>query len=107
MEKTAPAAIRWYLKEWRLARGWSQTELGALMDATKSQISKLEKEPGDKHATQWDGLWLARAAAAFKVQPTELLFPPDKPSPAELLRPLTQEQQNAVVDLARTVKKAS
>lgn len=101
MERIGPRKpVRWYLREWRQSRDWTLEQLGGRMDATKSQISKLER--GD---TAWDAGWLARAAFAFGIEPTDLLFPPDKPSPVELLRGLTDEQKETVVDLALTIRR--
>lgn len=104
MDRVGPRKpVRWYLRDWRHSRGWTLQQLGDRMDATKSQISKLEL--GD---TQWDAGWLARAAFAFGCEPNDLLFPPDKPSPAELLRGLSTEETEKVIDLARAItKKAS
>jgi transcriptional regulator with XRE-family HTH domain len=104
MDRIGPRTpVRWYLREWRTARGWTLEQLGERMDANKSQIQKLETGK-----TKWDAGWLARAAFAFGCEPNDLLYPPDRPSPSELLRGLSVEETEKVIDLAKAVtKKAS
>ena len=62
------------IREWREARGWSQAQLGRLIDASQPQIDRLEK--GERRLTEQ---WLKRLSDALGVGISELL---ETPGPA-------------------------
>ena len=90
------APLRFYLKDWRQAKGLTQEQLGERMDTPKGQISKLERG-GQK----WNAEWVARAASALGVEEGDLFRHPDQPTADELLRgasPKKRAQALAVIE---------
>lgn len=65
------ADMRNFLREWREAKGLSQTAVGELVGTDKTQVSKLER--GDRRLSTD---WLEKFAKAFKTDPAKLMGPP-------------------------------
>lgn len=63
------------VREWRKAKGLSQSQLGELVDATSATISRLES--GHRKLTPH---WLSRIARALDLSPAEIASGPPRPS---------------------------
>jgi transcriptional regulator with XRE-family HTH domain len=96
------AKRRWYLKEWRKHRGYTQERLAEMLETSKGYVSDLER--GNRPYNQD---LLERAADALMCDPADLLMrDPSQPegiwSIWDTLKPKEQEQ---VVEIAKTIKR--
>ena len=98
MEKPAS---RFYLREWRKDRGWSQERLAEALDTTKATISRIE---AGKQA--WDGAFLEAAALALNTTPADIVRRrPEDPEAIEV-RGLNPDQVRILNDMADQMRKA-
>lgn len=94
--------VRWYLKEWRKSRGYTQERLAEMTGMSVGYLSDLEK--GKRRYNQD---LLETLATALQCEPADLLIrDPSDPdgiwSIWDTLRPVERSQ---VVEIARTLKR--
>jgi transcriptional regulator with XRE-family HTH domain len=93
---------RWYLKEWRKHRGYTQDRLAEMTGLSKPFISQLER--GDRGFTQ-DTLELLATVLRCDVADLLIRNPADPEgiwSVWDQLRPVEKSQ---VVEIAKTIKR--
>jgi transcriptional regulator with XRE-family HTH domain len=93
---------RWYLKEWRKHRGYTQDRLAEMTGLSKPFISQLER--GDRGFTQ-DTLELLATVLRCDVADLLIRNPADPEgiwSVWDQLRPVERSQ---VVEIAKTIKR--
>jgi len=81
MDRIGSKRPRWFVKEWREYRGWTQEFLADRAEMTKSMISEIESGKKRLH----DDL-LGPLAFAFGIEVSDLLTNPNAPSRNELLK---------------------
>lgn len=93
---------RWYLKEWRSHRGYTQDRLAEMTNLSKPFISQLER--GERSYTQ-DTLEVL--ATALQCAPADLLMrdPSDPEGIQSIWDTLTPPQRQQVVQIAKTFKR--
>jgi DNA-binding XRE family transcriptional regulator len=96
------AKNRWYLKEWRKHRGYTQERLADMIGSSKGYISDLERGERRYNQELLEGL-----AEALMCEPADLLMrDPSQPdgiwSIWDQLKPVEQAQ---VVEIAKTIKR--
>jgi transcriptional regulator with XRE-family HTH domain len=96
-----PKQNRWFLREWRKHREYTQDRLAEMTDLSKPFISQLER--GDRQYTQET---LERLATALQCSPADLLNrDPSEPegiqSIWDTLSPTERVQAKAVIDALR------
>lgn len=92
--------VRWYLREWREFRGFTQEQLAERMDTNKGQVSKLETG-----AQRLNDVWISRAAHALAVEPGDLLRDPARPTADDLLRGATPEKRRQALVVIEAMMK--
>ena len=90
--------LRFYLAEWRKARGLTQQQLADRLGRAKSTISQLENGKMDM-----TGHYMAALAEALNIDPVDLHHHPDRPSVDEMLRNATPEQYQATLRVIRAL----
>lgn len=68
------------LRALRKMRGWTQTQAAEAMGTTRDQYVKLERGVA-KGGRKLHELWISKAAAAFGVEPSEIIAPSDRQVP--------------------------
>jgi transcriptional regulator with XRE-family HTH domain len=91
--------LRWYLREWREAKGLTQERVAGLIGTNKGQVSKLER--GDQRMNED---WMILFAEALGVEPSELLRDPAAPSREGLFHGLQPADQERVIHFAEALK---
>lgn len=76
----------------REERGWSRPVLAQKMGTTPQQVERLEK--GQRTLRQE---WIDKAAAAFEVDPAQIITPQDDDHPA---KPVSAKRETTIEDLA-------
>ena len=90
--------VRYFISEWRDAKGLTQDQLANRIESTKGTISKIER--GEMKMSPH---WQAVLAHALGVEPEDLLHHPDRPTPNQLLRHATDEQRALAVRLIESI----
>ena len=90
--------VRYFIAEWRDAKGLTQEQVAERIESTKGTISKLES--GEM---KFSPKWQAAIAFAIGIEPEDLLHHPDKPTPNQLLRHATDEQRDLAVRLIQSI----
>lgn len=96
------AKTRWFLKEWRKHRGYTQERLADMTSLSKPYISQLER--GQRQYTQE---LLELFAEALRCDPRDLVMrdPTDPEGIWSIWDALTQPQRLQVVEIAKTLKR--
>jgi transcriptional regulator with XRE-family HTH domain len=84
---------RHYLKEWRLAKGWQQSDLARESGISASVISRYET--GDRHMKFEVMLTFM---SALGITPPQFFSPPGAPIQITITGNETPEQQRAIID---------
>lgn len=93
---------RWFLKEWRKHRGYTQDRLAEMVGLSKPYISQLER--GDRQYTQ--ELLEVFAEALQCDIPDLIIRNPTDPDPIwSIWDTLTQPERHQVVEIAKTIKR--
>ncbi|MBA5778238.1 helix-turn-helix domain-containing protein [Stappia sp. F7233] len=71
--------VKFFLREWRKAKGWTQDRLAEETGSNKGQISKLETG-----AQRMNAEWMSRFSQALGIRPSDLMRHPDKQDAAPL-----------------------
>jgi len=95
---------RWLVKEWREHRSLTQEQLADRSEMTKSMISEIENGKKRLHDDH-----IAALCFALGIETEDLLRHPKAPTPTDLLRTATPEQEKQIMDFAAFVlgKRAS
>ena len=96
----ADSQDRYYLREWRECRGWSQRELAERVGIPKSVVSRYET--GDRRIHL--GM-LFRIMAALEIKPAQFFAPPGEPSLDEIMANESPEQRRRVVATVKAMLK--
>lgn len=101
MERTARQ--RWFLKEWRKKRGYSQERLAEIIGSSKGYISELES--GKRRYNQE---LLESLADALSCEPGDLIVrdPSDPAGLWSIYDALSPSQRVQLVEIGQTLKKA-
>ena len=63
-----PASTRWYLRQWRKHRGYTQERLAEMIGTSKGYLSDLERG-----VRRWNQDLLEQLAVALRCEPADLL----------------------------------
>jgi transcriptional regulator with XRE-family HTH domain len=96
------AKTRWYLKEWRKHRGYTQDRLAEMTGLSKPYVSQLET--GKRQYTQE---LLELFADALRCDPPDLIIrdPSDPSGIWSIWEQLQPTERNQVVEIAKTIKR--
>ncbi|MDX2233620.1 MAG: helix-turn-helix transcriptional regulator [Hyphomonadaceae bacterium] len=96
-----PDAPTWFLREWRLQRGWTQERLAVALGVHKGDVSKLER--GQQ---RWNATHLAAISAALDVEPWWLVQvdPTDPANNLEALEALRQVPAHKMQDAVAVLR---
>lgn len=94
--------LRWYVRDWREAKGLTQEQLAGRMGTNKGQVSKLERG-----AQRMNDYWISLVADALGIEPGDLLRDPASPDRNSLLRGLKPADQERVIHFAEGLKKTA
>jgi transcriptional regulator with XRE-family HTH domain len=96
------ATTRWFLKQWRKHRSYTQERLAEMVGLSKPYLSQLER--GDRQYTQE---LLERFAEALQCEPADLIIrdPSDPDGIWSVWDQLRPNERNQVVEIAKTIKR--
>lgn len=96
------AKTRWYLKEWRKHRGYTQERLAEMTGLSTPYVSQLEK--GRRQYTQE---LLELFAEALQCAPADLIMrdPTDPDGLWSIYDALSGAERRQVVEIAKTIKR--
>lgn len=90
-----------YIEEWmKTVPGLDRKRLADRMGVSPGTVTKKLQDPA-----KIDGEWLARFAQALGLSdPTELYRNPEAPTPADLLRGLSEDEKREIITFADYVR---
>lgn len=96
------AKTRWYLRQWRKHRGYTQERLAEMTGMSKPYVSQLET--GSRQYTQE---LLEVLAEALRCDPVDLIIrdPSDPEGMWSVWDGLSPPQRTQVVEIAKTIKR--
>lgn len=98
MDRIGRHRPKWFIQKWRKRKGLTQEELADRIETTKSVISEIES--GDKRLHDDH---VGPIAFALGVEVSDLLYDPDMPTPTEIFRMATPDQQREILEFAKFV----
>jgi transcriptional regulator with XRE-family HTH domain len=93
-DRRSPFAVRWFLREWRMAKGMTLAQLAERLNTSAGFLSDLEN--GKRRMN--DG-WMGDIAHAIGVEPIDLLRDPAVPTIDEQVRALAPSDRELVLRL--------
>lgn len=102
MDRIGRFRPHWHVREWRDFRGLTQEQLAERSDMTKSMISEIESGKKRLHDDH-----VAALSFALGIEPSDLLRNPNAPSPSDLLRGASPDQERQIREFADFVLKRS
>lgn len=93
---------RHYIIEWMDHLGLNQSQVAGRMDTEQATVSKLLT--GRQRLSD---VWLYGFADAFDIEVADLFRDPNRPTQAELLEGLSEEDTRKVISIIQAFKQAS
>jgi transcriptional regulator with XRE-family HTH domain len=101
-DDSEPQPFRHYLREWRIKRGLTQLELAQRLNTSKGLISRYER--GGRAMTL---LVQFRLMRALDITPAQFFMDPDEPSADLLLKQVTPEERERLINALRMLIKTN
>jgi transcriptional regulator with XRE-family HTH domain len=103
MDRIGPSKpIRWYVREWRAAKGLTQAQLANRLDTSSGVVSDLEN--GKRRMNE---AWMAEIAWALGVEPADLLRDPAQPTFEERMRAVSPADRAIIESIIARITTAA